>query len=367
MTETPIPIKWHTIFAAVLRELLTPLQIRVLDEFTLTGEVDVILIQLLVGQLWTAEQRQYLPDGLRDSVATHLLIEFKYTQSLEESRDRACPVSTYLYRQQQAHQKLPAEAIQTFIVSAITPQAETLTQFGYAATDQAGVYRSQETFLRNIPLILLNELSLEQHNAFFKLFASRRKVKLAALETLKGWGLRRLQGKLFWLIKGLLNVWFKQGADLMEAITVETLIEDGKHIMEWLEPLLTEEDILQLPIVQKIYRQGQQQAREQGLEKGREEGLEKGLEQGREEGLEEGLEKGLEKGREEGARQEALALLLRTLPRLFGEIPPDVAARLQGLTLAQLRQTLDLAFEVQNWPDFEQRLREQIDKSDKHL
>ena len=75
MTETYMPIKWHTIFAAVLRELLTPLQIRVLDEFILTGEVDVILIQLLVGQLWTAEQRLYLPDGLRNSTATHLLIE----------------------------------------------------------------------------------------------------------------------------------------------------------------------------------------------------------------------------------------------------------------------------------------------------
>ena len=346
MTETPIPIKWHTIFAAVLRELLTPLQIRVLDEFTLTGEVDVILIQLLVGQLWTAEQRQYLPDGLRDSVATHLLIEFKYTQSLEEKSFRQAIAYDTLYRQQQAHQKLAAEAIQTFIVSAITPQAETLTQFGYAATDQAGVYRSQETFLRNIPLILLNELSLEQHNAFFKLFASRRKVKLAALETLKGWGLRQLQGKLFWLMKGLLNLWFKQGADLMEAITVETLIEDGKHIMEWLEPLLTEEDVLQLPIVQKIYRQGQQ-AREQGLE----EGLEKGRE--------EGLEQGLEQGREEGARQEALALLLRTLPRLFDEVIPDLVTRLQDLTLAQLRQTLDLAFESQNWLDFERQLQEQ--------
>jgi len=367
MTETPMPIKWHTIFAAVLRELLTPLQIRVLDEFTLTGEVDVILIQLLGEQRWTAEQRQYLPDGLRDSPATHLLIEFKYTQSLEEKSFRQAIAYDTLYRQQQAYQKLPAEAIQTFIVSAITPQAETLTQFGYQPTGVAGVYQSQEIFLRNIPLILLNELSLEQHNAFFKLFASRRKVKLAALATLKGWGLRRLQGKLFWLIKGLLNLWFKQGDDLMEAITVETLIEDGKHIMEWLEPLLTEEDILQLPIVQKIYRQGQQQALEQGLEQGIEKGLEKGREEGLEKGREEGREEGLEEGLEEGARQEALALLLRTLPRLFSEVPPDLATRLQDLTLAQLRQTLDLAFEVQHWPDFEQQLPQQIDKSDKHL
>lgn len=139
-------------FCRSITRIASAIRTRVLDEFTLTGEVDVILIQLLAGQVWTAEQRQYLPDGLRDSPATHLLIEFKYTQSLEEKSFRQAVAYDTLYRQQQAHQKLLAEAIQTFIVSAITPQAETLTQFGYATTNQAGVYQSQEIFLRNIPV-----------------------------------------------------------------------------------------------------------------------------------------------------------------------------------------------------------------------
>ncbi len=205
MSESAPYTKWHTIFATMLRELLTPLQIKVLDEFTVTGEVDIILIQLLKGEQWTEEQRQYLPDGLRDSRATHLLLEFKYTQSLEEASFRQAIAYDMLYRQLQSNRDLPQEAIQTFIISAKTSQAETLSKFGYQPTEQTGVYISQELFLQNIPLLLLNELSNEQHNAFVKLFASRRRAKLAAMESLRVWGLRQLKGKLFWLIKGLLN------------------------------------------------------------------------------------------------------------------------------------------------------------------
>lgn len=135
----------------------------------------------------------------------------------------------------------------------------------------------------------------------------------------------------------------------MEAITAETLIEDGKHIMEWLGPLLTKEDISQLPSVQELYRQG----KEEGLEKGIEQGIEKGIEQGIEKGIEKGIEQGIEKGLEQGAHQELLAVLLRTLPRLFEELKPELAAQIKQLTLPQLRQAMDLAFEVHHLSEFE--------------
>jgi len=321
----PETIKWHTIFAAVLRELLTPLQIQVLDEFPLTGEADILLIQLLEGQLhWTEEQRQVLPDGLRNSPAREVLVEFKYSQSLNEASFRQALAYDTLYRQQQDKQKLPATAIQTFMVSAKTPQAETLKLLGYEATAHSGVYVSQTLFLRDIGLILLNELSDEPHNAFFKLFASRRQAKLAAVRSVQGLG--QLRDKLFWLIKGLLDLWFKTGGISMEAITVDTLIEDGKHIMEWLGPFLTEEEVLNSPIGQQIYHH----IRAEEHEKAQEE-----------------------------TRQEILALLLRTLKRLFRKVPPKkLVVRLEKLTLPQLRQAIDLAFDAPNLTEFQRQLNQ---------
>jgi len=355
MNETTPPIKWHSIFAAMLRELLTPLQIRVLDEVPVSGNIDTLLIQLLEGPHWTEAQRQVLPDGLRDSLATRLLIELKYSQSLEEDTFRQAITYDFLYRQQPELRNLSVEAIQTFIVSAKTPQAETLNKFHYQPSEWAGVYVSDDLLLHRIPLLVLNQLSDEPHNVFFKLFASRRQAKLAAMATLQGYG---LTGKLFWLIKGLLNRWFKSGGDFMEAITAETLMEEGKHLVELLAPLLTEEELLQLPTGQKVLEKGREEGLEEGLEKGREEGLEEGLEKGREEGLEEGLEKGREEGLEEG-RQEMFAVLLRTLPRLFeAEISPELQERLHGLTLPQLRRVMDVAFEAETWGQVEQFIQE---------
>ncbi len=75
--------------------------------------------------------------------------------------------------------------MQSFLVISKTPRADTLRQFGYQPTSQAGVYKSDNILLTDVPLLVLNKLGNERHNIYFKLFASR---KAAKKEALKIWG-----------------------------------------------------------------------------------------------------------------------------------------------------------------------------------
>jgi len=72
---------------------------------------------------WTFEQLQRLPDGIRQSTARHILLEFKYTQSI--SNDAVVQTLAYdlFYRNSK---KLTLDEVQTFLVSAIKPQEDTL-------------------------------------------------------------------------------------------------------------------------------------------------------------------------------------------------------------------------------------------------
>jgi hypothetical protein len=45
--------------------------------------VDVLILRQ-ADTAWTAEQLERLPDGIRQSTASHILLEFKYTQSVND-------------------------------------------------------------------------------------------------------------------------------------------------------------------------------------------------------------------------------------------------------------------------------------------
>ncbi len=46
----------------------------------------------------------------------------------------------------------------------------------------------------------------------------------------------------------------------------------------------------------------------------------------------------LQKGEQRGKKQEALALIMRQLPRRIGAIAPDIEERIRGLSLLQLEE-----------------------------
>ena len=172
--------------------------------------------------------------------------------------------------------ELSAEEMQSFIVSAKTPRPGTLAEFGYQQTEHVGVYHSDNVLLVEIPLLVLNELDDKPYNVFFKLFASRAQAKMKAVSGLKRWWLSELSEKLYWLIRGLLKLWFIKGEQMMEAITPDLLIEQGKIFKDLLMPMMTPEEIEAVlqdtPYAQQIREAGREEGWEEGREIGREEG-----------------------------------------------------------------------------------------------
>jgi len=70
---------WHRLLARLLELVLSPLNIEVspnVSVMTEPPEADILLLRRQSRQ-WTAAQRDFLPDGIRDSNASRILIKFK--------------------------------------------------------------------------------------------------------------------------------------------------------------------------------------------------------------------------------------------------------------------------------------------------
>ncbi len=165
--------RWHRILAGILEEWLTPAGILVQSDVPIGAEppkADILLLKSTAGNM-QRRQRQRLADGLRDSRAPHLLLEFKYTESLNE--DALVQLLGYelFYRHRQ---KLKKKKIAAFLLCSKTPRRKTLRKFGYRETKYCGVYKSDHAVISRADLLVLNELSDEPHNAPLKCFASRR-------------------------------------------------------------------------------------------------------------------------------------------------------------------------------------------------
>ena len=82
---------------------LAPVEITVHIEVDLLGEstkADILLLRREGGE-WNAAQRARLPDGVRDSAAGHVLLEFKYTESVNETALAQAVAYDHFYPQAQ--------------------------------------------------------------------------------------------------------------------------------------------------------------------------------------------------------------------------------------------------------------------------
>ena len=129
-----------------------------------------------------------------------------------------------------------------------------------------------------------------------------------------------------------------------------------------LEPLLAffASFVLDIPVIQEILRWDMvvlrespwyQEAVQQGIEQGVQQGIEQGVQQGIEQGVQQGIEQGVQQGRRES--------LLRLLQLRFGEIPPEIEAALQGLSLEELENLLAEALAANSLEEFGQHLPRQ--------
>ncbi|MCP4700744.1 MAG: hypothetical protein GY862_28405, partial [Gammaproteobacteria bacterium] len=160
--------RWHRILAGILEEWLTPAGISVLHEASIGVKADILLLKSVAGKM-LHRQKQRLADGLRDSRAGHLLLEFKYTESLNEDALAQLLGYDLFYRR---HKELSKGEVAAFLLCSKTPRQK--TSFGYRKTEHNGVYQSDHAVISRVTLLVLNELSDEPHNVPLKCFASRR-------------------------------------------------------------------------------------------------------------------------------------------------------------------------------------------------
>lgn len=113
--------RWHRLLGRLLKELLAPTGITVLTDIPVMSqppEADVLLLRR-EHKRWTKEQKERLPDGIRDSLAKHVLLEFKYSESINKKVFRQTICYDYLYP---SGQKMEDNEVQTFIISSKTPR-----------------------------------------------------------------------------------------------------------------------------------------------------------------------------------------------------------------------------------------------------
>jgi hypothetical protein len=240
---------WHRAFAELLRELFTPLDIAVFPEVPVMSkppQVDILLFRREQA-VWTDEQFERLPDGIRQSHAAYILLEFKYTESVNEEAFVQARMYDYLYKR---HQKLTDKQVQTFIVSAKKPFLRTRKKWGYETAAYQGVYKSNSECLKNIPLISLNELACKRHNAYFKLFASHKVEREHAFKMLEREGLPLMPEPLEFLLSGLRLL---RGEQEMRELTPEEVLEMGrKWGKRYLSTLPPEERLAGIPMEERL-------------------------------------------------------------------------------------------------------------------
>ena len=318
-------IKWHRFLAKGLELSVGRQGVLVVAEVEVTQnppKADILLLRRESAQ-WTPAQLAMLPDGIRESRAYHVLIEFKYTESLTLDALHQALSYEYLYR---TTNDLAGEEVSIFVLLAKTPSAERLAAFGYEATEQAGVYKSKQAVVGHIPLLILNGLSDAPHNAYVKAFASRRAEKAKAFSAIRTQP--DISDELLTYFEVLRTVWsLPEGVAMDETLTPERVLEIGR---EWKRILIqhTPPDEMDemLPVEYKQHF------------------IDQGIEQGIERGIEQGIERGIEQG--------MYSTLVEILRHRLGEMPAAVETRLQSCTLDQLNALVNPVLDVATWEEF---------------
>jgi hypothetical protein len=230
-------IPWHKYLGTVLEEWLTDVKITVQTDFVIGSEPprgDILLLRNQHSR-WNKKQRERLPDGICDSNASHILLEFKYSESI--NRDAFLQTLGY-DNQYRKVQRLKEHQLQSFILSSKTTQHQLLQDYGYELTDQAGIYESDNILLRSIPLISINELPDTLGNIPLKFFASKQSERRKSFKAFKEGELKTISPKLEWLLHGLRKIFTLKGEQMPEAeeLSVEKVVGMGK---EWVDQVVS--------------------------------------------------------------------------------------------------------------------------------
>jgi len=207
--------------------------------FRTLDTVKIKLYQNYTSTRWTKNQLlERLPDGIRHTRASHVLIELKFTESI--STDAICQIAGY-YKFYKIHQKLTKKnELKCFLVSSKTPRKSTLQRFQYHKTIYPGVLKSKGQICGLFPIISLNDLSDAAHNILFKLFASKKKATINATKKIKSDLYDRLPEPLQDYLNDYIKNCLIKGEIYMDYLNL-TQEERKKLRQEWLSMYSTEE------------------------------------------------------------------------------------------------------------------------------
>ena len=230
MADDTARVQYHRLLGSGLRLNLAAVEVTVSTESSILSEsprVDILLLRR-EGSVWTEAQRARLPDGIRDSLAAHILIEFKYTESVTEDGILQAAAYDLFYRQVQ---RLSRRQTLPVVLSAKTPQKGRLAHWGYKES-QRGVFLTELPFVGRVMLLALNRLPAHSNNAIVKLFASLKRERDAGIASLD----REVFGdstELHAYVLGLRQTFSAKGeSNMAEVITPEKVLKYGRRIRE---------------------------------------------------------------------------------------------------------------------------------------
>lgn len=230
MADDTARVQYHRLLGLGLRLNLAAVEVNVSTESSILSEsprVDILLLRRECWA-WTEAQRARLPDGIRDSLAGHILIEFKYTESVTEDGILQAAAYDLFYRQVQ---KLSKEQTLPVVLSAKTPQESRLVNWGYEES-QPGVFLTELPFVGRVMLLALNRLPAHSNNAIVKLFASRKQEREAGFASLDR-DVFADSIELHAYVLGLSQTFsVKGGLNMAEVLTPEKVMEYGMRIRE---------------------------------------------------------------------------------------------------------------------------------------
>jgi hypothetical protein len=231
---------WHDWFGNLFKVSLIPTGLDVATDVPVMKqlpEADIVIIRRH-SKIWTKEQLKRLPDGIRHTRAKHVLIELKFTESINE--DAICQIGGY-YKFYKINQKLkPNNQLKCFLVSSKTPRKSTLKRFQYYKTKYPGVFKSQGPICGLFPIISLNDLSDAPHNILFKLFASKKKETINATNKVRDRLYNQLPEPLQNFLSDYIERCLIEGGSNMDYLNL-TQEERKKLRQEWLSKYSTEE------------------------------------------------------------------------------------------------------------------------------
>ena len=230
MTNSTARVQYHQLLGSGMQLNLTAVQVFVTTESSILSEsprVDILLLRR-EGEAWNEAQRARLPDGVRDSAPAHVLVEFKYTESVTEDGILQAAAYDLFYRQVQ---RLSKEQTLPVLLSAKTPQKSRLARWGFEES-QRGVYRTNIPFVGRVILLALNRLPARSNNAFVKLFASRAQERDAGFASLEKSVLAESVDMHAYVLglRQTLNV--KGESNMAEVLTPEKVLEYGRKIRQ---------------------------------------------------------------------------------------------------------------------------------------